>query len=172
MKTKKQEELANSFLSMLEEENKSLFQDIIMYLSKLGYNPHMQRSYIVFKHSLHNKQMAKMGVRKNKDHSPFFELRFSACKGYPQRFENIVYEAVSKKNFREAQCIYNNCDYCAGEAFSHVYTHIFTNGEMKSHCGAVTLEIPNITVDDIEMIKKLIKDEHIYLMEHQAGITI
>lgn len=168
VKTKRQEELVNSFLSVLGDEIKPLYQDIIMYLSKLGYNPQKQRSYIIFKHDLHNKQMAKTGVRINKDKSPFFALRFSACRGYSQRFTNIVSAAVNKDKFREALCLNNGCNYCGGEADTHVYTYIFPDGERKSHCGAVALEIPNITADDMCEIKKLIQEEHEYLLKHNA----
>jgi hypothetical protein len=172
MKTKRQEELINSFLTMVGDESRPLYYDIIMYLSETGYHPHKQRSYIVFSHDLHNKQMAKIGIKRYKDHTPFFALRFSACRGYSKRFTDIVCAAVSKENFREAQCIYNQCEYCNGEAATHVYTYTFPDGKSKSHCGAVALDIPDITADDIEEIKKLIKEEHEYLLKHEAGIII
>jgi len=174
MKTKKQEELANSFISSLSafgDEIGPLYKEIIMYISELGYNPHKQRSYIVFKHDLHNKQMAKTGIRINKDKSPFFALRFSACRGYSQRFADIVGAAVSEEGFSEANCLSGKCDYCAGEPDTHVYKYKLPNGEIKSHCGAVALEIPDITAKDIAEIKKLIKEEHEYLLKHQAGIN-
>ena len=59
MKTKKQEELVNSFLSQLNDEIRPLYHEIAVYLSELGYNPRKQRSYIVFKHDLHSSQMAR-----------------------------------------------------------------------------------------------------------------
>lgn len=170
MKTKKQEELINSYLSTLEEDDRVLYLKIVMYLSELGYNPQKQRSYIVFKHDAHNKQMGKMGLKK--DLTPFFQLRFSACRGYCARFDNIVGEAVSKKNPREANCLKGECNWCAGEALTHVYIYTAPDGEKKYHCGAVPLEIPHITADDIEEITRLIYEEHVYLMKHQAGITI
>ena len=171
MKTKKQKELIDSFLSILDDEIRPLYKDIIMYLSEVGYNPQKQRSYIVFKHDLHNKQMAKIGIKTNKEKLPFFALRFSACRGYSQKFVDIVREAVSKENSGEAQyCIYNGCSFCGGEAFTHIYTYTFPDGETKYHCGAVALDIPNITSDDIEDIKKLINEEHEYLLKHEAGI--
>lgn len=172
MATKKQEELVNLFLSMLSEENRSLYEEIVVQLSELGYNPYVQRSYIVFKHKLHNKQMAKMGYKRSKGNPPYFALRFSACRGYSQRFEDIVGTHVVKKSFREAQCIYNRCNYCMGEAFSHVYTYVLPDGEKKYQCGATALEIADITVDDIEEIKKLIWEEHVYLMKHEAGVEV
>ncbi len=170
MKTKRQEELINSFLSVVRDQIKPLYQEIIMYLSELGYNPQKQRSYIIFKHDLHNKQMAKTGIGIKKDKSPFFALRFSACRGYSQRFTNIVSMAVDRDNFRKALCLDNGCKYCGGEAETQVYTYEFPDGESRSHCGAVALEIPNITADDISEIKKLIREEHEYLLKHEAGI--
>ncbi|MCL2774626.1 MAG: hypothetical protein FWD71_14965 [Oscillospiraceae bacterium] len=173
MKTKKQEELINSFISSLSpfgDEIGPVYKEIIMYLSEVGYNPYKQRSYIVFKHDLHNKQMAKTGIRINKDKSPFFALRFSACRGYSQRFADIVRMAVSADDFSEANCLSGKCGYCAGEPDTHVYKYTLPSGEIKSHCGAVALEIPDITAKDICEIKKLIKEEHEYLLKHQASV--
>ena len=174
MKTKKQEELINSFISDISkfgDEIGPIYKKIIIYLFELGYNPHKQRSYIVFKHDLHNKQMAKTGIRINKDKSPFFALRFSACRGYSQRFADIVVAAVSEEGFSEAGCMSGKCNYCAGNPDTHVYQYTLPNGETKSHCGAVALEIPDITANDIDEIKTLIKEEHEYLLKHQAGIN-
>ena len=126
---------------------------------------------MVFKHDLHNKQMAKTGIKINKDKSPFFALRFSACKEYSQKFADIVCAAVSENGSSEANCLSGGCDYCAGEPDSHVYKHTYPDGKSKSHCGAVALEIPDITADDIGEIKKLIKEEHEYLLKHQTGIN-
>ncbi len=171
MKTKKQEELVNEFLSSLGDEIRPIYQNIIMCLSEIGYNPNKQRSYIIFKHDLHKKQMAKMGIRINKDKSPFFALRFSGCRGYSQRYTDIVKSAVAEQNFKEAQCIHNRCDFCKGAADTHTYTYTSPDGESKSHCGAVALEIPNISLDDMAEIMKLIKEEHEYLLKHEAGIS-
>ena len=174
MKTKKQEELINEFISTMSafgDEIGPLYKEIILYLSELGYNPQKQRSYIVFKHDRHNKQMAKTGIRINRDKSPFFALRFSACRGYSQRFADIVGAAVSADGFSEANCLNGKCGYCAGEPDTHVYKYTLPNGETKAHCGAVALEIPDITANDIEEIKKLIKEEHEYLLKHQIGVS-
>ena len=169
MKTKKQEEMINTFLSPLSDELRPLYQDIIMYLSGLGYNPYKQRANIVFKHDLHNKQMAKIGIHTSKDKAPFFALRFSACTGYSKRFEDIVADHIEKCPARAARCPDDGCGFCKGNAMSHVYTHTFPGGETKTNCGAYALEIPDIKKDDIIEIKELINQEHEYLMEHEAG---
>lgn len=90
MKTKKQKELINLFLLTLTEEDRSVYRDIVLYLSELGYYPKKDRSHISFKHSLHNKQIAKIGIRKKKEASPFFALRYSACNDYSEKLAEIV----------------------------------------------------------------------------------
>jgi hypothetical protein len=171
VKNKKQEELVNTFLSVLGEEIKPLYHDLILYLSELGYNPQKEQSSLSFKHDLHNKQMAKMGLKNNKEHPPFFALRFSACRGYSKRFTDIVSAAITKYPTRASRCTSGGCTFCKGEADTHVYTTTFPDGESKSHCGAYALEIPNMTADDIDEIKKLILEEHRYLMKQEAGIS-
>ncbi len=174
MITKKQDEIIKSYLVQFEDEIKPIYHDIILYLCELGYHPKKDGSSISFKHDLHNKQMAKMGTKvdKKKGASPFFSLRFSACRGYSQRFIDIVSSYMTKYPTRAARCTSAGCNYCSGAADTHVYTHIFPNGESKSHCGAYAVEIPDITMDDIAEIKRLIQEEHEYLMKHEAGIAI
>ncbi len=172
MKTKKQEELVNSYLSIIGEEIRPLYKEIIMYLSELGYNPKKEKLNISFKHDQHNKQMAKMGFKKNQEHLPYFALRFSACRGYSQRFEDIVSAAAAKKTVKEARCIDKGCDYCAGEAETHAYIYKCPDNKIKFLCGANALEISDITENDVTEIKELIREEHLYLMKHEAGIEI
>ena len=169
MKTKKQEELANAFLTEIEEDARPLYREIILYLSQLGYNPKKEKSSISFKHDLHNKQLAKMGFKSGKTKTPFFALRYSACRGYSQRFADIVGAAIVKYPTRAARCTEGVCNFCAGAPQSHVYTYTFPDGETKEHCGAYALDIPHIRPEDIGEIKTLIREEHEYLMEHQVG---
>ena len=112
-----------------------------------------------------------MGIKKNKEASPFFALRFSGCHGYSQKFTDIVSAAIIKYPSRAPGCIINNCNYCGGKPDTHVYTSKLPDGEIKSHCGAYALEIQNIIADDIVEIKKLIREEHEYLLEHEVKIN-
>lgn len=171
MRTKRQEELIHSFLSTLADDLRPLYQEIIMYLSELGYYPQKERSNLSFKHDLHNKQIAKMGIKRNNEHSPFFALRFSACRDYSQRFTDIVREAIIKYPSRVPRCTENGCSFCGGEPDTHVYSCTFPDGETKSHCGAYALEIPNITTEDIKEIERLLCEEHEYLLKHEAGMV-
>ncbi|MBO0455145.1 hypothetical protein JZO77_00085 [Enterococcus hulanensis] len=169
MKTKKQKELIDSFLLPLGAEDQSLYREIVIYLSELGYNPKKERSHISFKHSLHNKQIVKIGRKKNKDGAPFLALRFSACREYSQKFAEVVRAAINKFPSKTAKCLDSKCDYCAGEPESHVYTYSFSDGKTQSHCGAQALEIPNITAESLAEIKQLIEEEHEYLIKYEAN---
>ncbi|MEQ7301659.1 hypothetical protein [Enterococcus avium] len=132
MKIKKQKELIDSFLRTLDAEDKSVYRDIIVYLSELGYNPKKERSHISFKHSRHNKQIAKIGIRNKKELSHFFALRFSACNDYSQKFAEIVRTNIEKYPSKTPGCIDNTCDYCAGEPDTHIYSYTLPRRREKS----------------------------------------
>ncbi len=166
--TKRQEELANAFLFSLDDETRHIYRAITDYLSQLGYTPQKQGAKISFKHNLHNKQMAKMGITNGKTPHPFFALRFSACKGYSQRFADIVSANITKYPKKRALCTDGNCHYCKGAPDAHVYSHTFPDGQCKTHCGAYVLEIPDISADDVDEIKNLISEEHDFLLKHEA----
>ena len=173
MKTKKQKELIDDLL--LSVANHAIMREIFEYLSELEYNPKKQRSYITFNHAKQKKTIAKTGIRINKGKDFFFALRFSACRGYSQRFEDIVRDAVTAEKsgwFGKAGCIKGECGYCKGAPESHVYTYAFPDGGIKTACGAVALEIPNIATDDVLEIKKLILEAHKYLMKYELGIDV
>ena len=173
MKTQKQEELVKAYLDQLDDEMRPLYREIVLFLSAMGYNPKKEKSSISFKHDLHNKQLVKLGIKtgKQKESSPSFSLRFSACRGYSQRFADIVDAYMKQYPARIARCTDGGCNYCAGEADTHVYKHECLKGEREAHCGAYAIEIPNMTVDDIGEIKKLLEEEHAYLQQHEADAS-
>lgn len=172
MKTKKQQELVDSFLDVLDNELCSLYRDIVMCLSEFGYYPRKQRSYIVFKHDLHNREMAKMGVTWTKDASPYIALRFSACKEYSERFADVIRAYINKNpNKLFPHCENGRCVFRTDGERDPYYEVTFPDGEIKSCCGAKSLVIPNDDLVAIDEIKILIKEEHEYLMKHEAGIS-
>ena len=171
MKTKKHEELIDSYLNTMDVETASLYREIILHLSELGYNPVKLKSCITFKHKSHTKQIVKMG-------NVFFSLRFSACREYSQRFTDIVSIAIdnvaasnpANNPYQVARCITGDCNACKGKADTHVYVHTYLNGETKYACGCYAMRVPNMTAEDIPEIKKLIVEEHKYLMRYEANV--
>ena len=173
--TPNQQKLLNAFFAQLDPVfEEPLYRELADYLTELGYRPGAQgKASITFIPKIHNKQIAKMGIwtSKKRGSRPFFMLRFSACRGYSQRFADIVQADIAKHSKRAARCMTPaGCHWCAGEAATHVYTHSFPGGETKHHCGAYAIEIPGLSEADLEEIKRLIAEEHAYLMKNEAGV--
>jgi hypothetical protein len=122
-------------------------------------------------HKQHSKKIAKMGLGGGKKPAPVFGLRFSACREYSEKFAAAAKKAIDRKPDC-APCLTGECRYCAGEPETHVYSYVDPAGERKYVCGAWSLEVPDIAPGDVGEIKRLIREEHIYLMKHQAGISI
>lgn len=169
MRTKKQAELIEGFLSELEPELSAVYRELILHLSGMGYDPKKQRSAIVFNCSRHNKQIAKIGF----DHkgAPFFALRFSACRGYSERFAKIVEDTVSGRGHVEPRCVTDGEDFCKGTPEERLYIHEFPDGEKRYHCGAKALAIPGLSAGDVPEIKRLMEEEHRFLMKYEAPET-
>ena len=155
----------DTFLSMLDDSELNIYKQIINLFYEYGYVPqHKSKTkglIISFSNLEHNRAIANMGVREGSA-KPFFGLRFSSCKDYPQKFADIVRDRILSSNNRLAKC--SECRFCKGDKFT--YTYKFPDGKIKVACGAFILEIPDITADDIAEIKKLFQEQHKHFMEH------
>lgn len=166
MRTKRQQELIDGYLSGLTPELGAVYRELIGHLSELGYEPKKQRAAIVFNCPQHNKQIAKLGF--DRKGAPFFALRFSACRGYSERFGEIVRNAVSGKNYQEPGCMRSGEDFCKGPIDQRLYTYELPGGEKRYYCGAKALAIPGLTAEDVPEAERLMDEEHRFLMEHEA----
>lgn len=163
----KKSNIAETFLSMLSADERLIYEPIIAHLLELGYRPQKQsvRGYVVsFKHTLHDRQIAKIGIRGKKP-AVFFALRFSACAGYSQRFVDVVRDIVLASDQYVVRC--DTCRLCKGDR--HMYTYELPNGEIASRCGAYAYEIPGVTLEDVDEIKRLIKEQHEYFMAYAVS---
>ncbi|MDE6838297.1 MAG: hypothetical protein K2P33_07845 [Acutalibacter sp.] len=169
MRTLKQTEILEEYLSGLQPEQAQVWRELALYLAGLGYDLKRQRANLVFACPLHRKQIAKIGF--DKAGEPLFALRFSACRGYSPRFAEIVRHAVDKEKYREASCLQEEC-YCKGPASQRVYMYEFPNGEKRYHCGAVALAIPGLNAADLPEVKALMEEEHRFLMKYEAEASV
>ena len=169
MLTAKQERSLNEFLGAIGEDVRSLYRALADCLAGLGYRPNKTGTRLHFVHTKHSKQIAKFGVRNDLMVTPFFALRFSACQGYSKRFGDVVAEHVDKYPKKAARCPEGLCSFCNGAPDTHVYTHILPDGTAAAMCGAYTLEIQNLCEEDLDEIKRLLAEEHAYLMEHETA---
>lgn len=154
----------DGFYAGISDEEKLIFQPIINTLVELGYTPMRKQTkgYILsFSNLEHNRVLARCGIREESGKG-FFGLRFSSCTDYSDKFAQVVRDRMLSGNSRMAKC--GECGFCKGDKF--VYTYTFPDGETKAVCGAFVLEIPNVTADDIDEIKRLILEQHEYFMMH------
>ncbi len=154
----------DAFYGMISDEEKLVYQPIITMLIELGYTPMRKQTkgYILsFSNLDHNRVLARFGILEGGGKA-FFGLRFSACTNYSDKFTEVVRNRILSNNNRLAKC--GECGFCKGDKF--VYTYTFPDGEMKAACGAFVLEIPNVTTDDIDEIKRLIGKQHGYFMKY------
>ena len=161
---KKWQKDVEAFMSMISDDKKAIYGQIIDVLLMYEYRPIKNRCkgfVMSFKKMSHRRVIATVGVRQNST-EPFFGLRFSACTKYSDKFSDVVRDRLLSNNSRLAKC--SSCGYCTGSMF--VYSYTFSDGETKSACGAFILEIPNITVDDIVEIERLVKEQHEYFEKY------
>ena len=161
---KKCEEFINEFYEMISYEEKCVYQPIIEALVELDYTPMRKRTkgfILSFNNLAHNRVIARFGIREGGGKA-FFGLRFSSCINYSDKFAGVIRDRILSSNNRLAKC--SECGYCKGDKFAYTYT--FPNGESKAACGAFVLEIPDVTLSDINEIKKLISEQHEYFMKY------
>jgi len=161
---KKWETFVSEFYEMISNNERQVYQPIIEYLVELGYTPLRKRTkgfILSFSNLAHNRVIARFGVRNDADQA-FFGLRFSSCNEYSDKFADVIRDRILSSNNRLAKCA--ECRYCKGSKF--VYSYTFPDGESKAACGAFVLEIPSISMDDLDEIKALIKEQHDYFMKH------
>ena len=160
---KKWETFINEFYEMISSEDKAVFQPIIEILLELGYTPLKKRTkgfILSFSNLAHNRVLARFGIRDDAERA-FFGLRFSSCINYSDKFANVIRDRILSSNNRLAKC--EKCRYCKGDKF--VYTYVF-DGKSKAACGAFVLEIPNVTLSDVDEIKRVINEQHEYFMKY------
>lgn len=157
---KRQEALIAEFIAVIDEKMQPVYRELIDCMDELGYAPAKERSHLVFKCKAHNKQLAKIGFKKE---VPFFALRFSACRGYSDRIAGLVADYIAKNPTKAARCPAGNCDWCKGMP----QTHVYTDG-VNMNCGAAAIEIENLSAADVDELKKMICEEHEYLMRYEA----
>jgi hypothetical protein len=120
------------------------------------------KGYILsFSNLEHNRVLARCGIREGSENA-FFGLRFSSCTNYSDKFAEVVRGRILSSNSRLAKCC--ECGFCKGDKF--VYTYTFPNGEIKTACGAFVVEIPDVSAEDIDEIKRLIQEQHAYFMKY------
>ena len=96
--THKQEELIETFIGLLPDTQKSVLDEILHFITGLGYIPQKQKVsdfVLSLKHGANKKVIAKMGVRKQ---AGFIGIRFFACKNAPEKYVRALLSDIEARN--------------------------------------------------------------------------
>ena len=165
MQTEKQAELIKTLVSYTHDDDRMLCESISKRLIELGYTPKKhKKSTFVVSFEKNGRLIAKMEIGGDPKCLTLF-LRFSACEGYSQIFEDAVArrpESWVKRNqeyvsFKIEEC----CGNCKGKP--RFYYFINDDGIKIDRCGGYTLPIPGVKSDNIPEIIELIEKQDEYL---------
>jgi hypothetical protein len=148
--------------SELSDDERPICQNIIGCLTELGYTPYKEnvKDFVLsFKNSEVRQTIAKIGIRSGRRKGAFFSIKFYACISPPKKFLNAVAAAMLKANGRYACC---DCGVCGAGAGERGYHCAYPDGSEFIRCGAYTVEIPGLTLEDAEDFNKLLIEQHAY----------
>lgn len=97
----------------------------------------------------------------NEDKRVFFSIKFYACKNPPQKFQNVVRQAIESSNMQYRCC---DCGVCGAEKEKRGYRYTYPDGLDFIRCGAYVVKIPDLVPDDIDDFKSLLREQHEYFL--------
>ncbi len=172
--TKKQQSLLEELLGALPENDRPAYSDLMQYLLALGYVPQKQKVkdlVLSFRHGVHNRVIAKVGVRKQ---AGFISIKFFACASVPQKYMDALRDDIDARGgqyssplrLNPVNEIRNKCGYCGcvctGGGFG--YYCKFPDGREVARCGAYPIVIPDVHEGDIREMKAVILEQHTYFL--------
>ena len=171
--TKKQQSLVKELITLLPEEQKNIYIQIVDHFTEIGYIPQKQKVkdfIILFRHKVNGKVIAKIGIRKQ---NAFISIRFFACKSISQKYIDALRNELDSRNGQYSSplrvnpidMITNQCDYCGvctGGGLGYYYK--YSDGKEVSRCGAYPIIIPDINESDVDEMKKVILEQHNYFL--------
>ena len=98
MPNENQKQLVSNLLSLMGNDDKTIYKQIIDVLFELGYVPQRQKSndlILDFKNNKLNEKIAKIGVRGTDKPKPSLSLKFYASSDYSQKFKEGLQKACN-----------------------------------------------------------------------------
>jgi len=151
----------------LRKEDIEISKRIIAHLLNLGYVPQRQKRqglFLAFKNSKANQTIAKIGVNENEDKA-IYSLKFYACKNPPPNYLSAIDSAI-KTTGDQFQCC--NCGVCGATEEERGYHCQFPNGKAFVRCGAYVIPVPCDSIEDGEVFKTLITEQHQYFIKRKG----
>ena len=167
-------QLIETLYKSLPSNELPYFTELVDALVELGYKPYKRSTAdfaLDFKHKETKKPIAQVGVIKN---SGRFRMKYSSCKDVPERFIAALHKDDASirtlKKGKEPQIfneIKNFCGRCGDVCTSGGWAYVLKTEDGKEllRCGAYPPEIPVINEQDVTDIKRLMLEQHKYLIE-------
>ena len=159
---------------MLPESDSTLYYDIAKYAAELGYAPTKIKT--PFEPVYFAKTIKKFGNRRlckiappnpetKREQKTGFALSFYATKNYSETFhEGVRILCESRKSRRTNDGSNKGCGGCKSGCEGYFYT--YTDGKMIGCCHDKLVEIPFITSEHLDEIKRMMKTQHDYWTKH------
>ena len=177
--TAKQNALIQKLFDTLPKDEKPAFEAVVTFLTDLGYVPQKQKVQgfdLAFKHQVHNRIIAKIGVQKQ---NGWLRIKFFACKHVPEKYIQALHdEAVANENRYSmpvpppdrkpmpAGVIMKTCTLrcptCSGGGMRYFYT--FPDGREIFRCGAYPVPLANVQTTDLDELNRLLLEQHHYFL--------
>ena len=171
----KQAQLIETLYESLPTTEMPYFTELVGALIELGYKPHKQSTAdfdLLFKHAGTKKPIAKVGIHRGHGR---FRMKYSSCKDVPERFMAALHkDDASRRALKSGKPPHNEiknfCGLCGDVCSSGGWGYLLTSDDGKDvlRCGAYPADIPIIDEQDVADVKRLMLEQHEYLMEKWA----
>ena len=168
----KNAKLIHDLMMNLSNDDKVLYGQITDFLIQLGYVPQKQRvkDYVLsFKHKQNGRVIAKIGIR-GEEQKVAVSIKFFGCKTVPQKYIDALKTEIESRNGQYCgplrdDIVKNRCGFCkqcTGGGIAYYYA--YPDGRELLRCGAYPIHIPDLTLNDIDGMKKVLMEQHEYFL--------
>ena len=171
----KQKQLIETLYKALSPNELPFFTELVEALIELGYKPYKRATVdfaLDFKHKETKKPLAQTSVIKGVGR---FRMKYSSCKNVPERFIVALHkDDASSRTLKRGRTPHNEvknfCGRCGDVCTSGGWAYVLKTDDDKEllRCGAYPPEIPIVGEQDVMDIKRLMLEQHKYLMEKWA----
>jgi len=166
------DKLINDLNMQLSDDEKIFCGQIMDFLTQLGYVPEKQRvkGYVLsFRHIQNGRVIAKIGTRGSKQKATI-SLKFFGCKTVPLKYSDALRAEIESHNGQYCGPLRDNviknrcgfCKQCTGGGVAYYYA--YPDGREILRCGAYPILIPDLTLNDIDDMKKVLMEQHEYFL--------
>ena len=165
----KQDTLISQLLSALPEDRRNLFGDLMEYLIKLGYLPQKQAVKAL---TLSFKRGRQVIAKVRAFNGGEFRVKFFACENPPQKYRDALRRDIEAQNEQywgtikpdRPAHLKNKCDRCCTVCTGGNMGYYWKVKDRREifRCGAYPILIPDITIDDLAEVKRLLAEQDRY----------